>query len=217
MERLTVKLTFLESILGTSPNTSDIYREFVASKAPDAASREDEIAAVGVDEYTEKGITVFPRDAQGRPYIYDYQIKGFFKDACQMLNRLTKREEITTDSGKVKRQKSAANESGKLKAYKKEIDGLIFVEPRKIVIDYEGEIGLCQRPLRAQTAQGERVALAISEEIPAGASVTFTVMMLDPDHRAAVLEWLDYGRLRGIGQWRNSGHGRFGYEVIAEA
>lgn len=210
MRKLTVKLTFLESILGTSPNTQDIYREFIASKAPDAGTIEEEIAAVGVEEYTEKGITVFPRDELGRPYLYDYQIKGFFKDACQMLSRLTGKDE----TGK---KKKAVNESGKIAAYKKVIDGLIFVEPRRITIDFEGEIGLCQRPLRAQTAQGERVALAISEEIPAGASITFSVLMLQPDHEGAVLEWLDYGQLRGLGQWRNSGHGRFAYEIIAEA
>ena len=31
-----------------------------------------------------------------------------------------------------------------------------------------------------------------------------------------VLEWLDYGKLRGLGQWRNSGKGRFTYELLPE-
>ena len=218
MKKLTIKLTFLESILGTSPNTQDIYQEFIASKAPDAISVEDEIAAVGVEAYTEKGITVFPRDAQGRPFVFDYQVKGFFKDACQMLSRLSKREELIDEDGKRKKTKTAANESGKLKAYKKEIDGLIFVEPRQILIECgEADVGLNQRPLRAQTAQGERTALAISEELPAGSTITFSVIMFNPDHEAAVREWLDYGFYRGLGQWRNSGHGRFSYEVLAEA
>lgn len=30
----------------------------------------------------------------------------------------------------------------------------------------------------------------------------------------AIREWLDYGKLRGIGQWRNSGKGRFEWEEI---
>ena len=47
------------------------------------------------------------------------------------------------------------------------IDGLIFIAPRQIPIKFDGEMGICQRPLRAQTAQGERVALASSESIPA--------------------------------------------------
>lgn len=207
MTKKTFNITFTEPILGTAPNNEEIYRDFIASKSPDAESVEEEIANVGVDEYTEKGMTIFPRNADGKPIIYDYQIKGFFKDACGMLGRLTGKDETT---GK---KKAAANESGKLKAYKKVIDGLIFVEPREIKIDFDGEIGLCQRPLRAQTAQGERVALAISEEIPAGASIEMTVTCLDDAHMAAVEEWLDYGALRGIGQWRNSGKGRFTYAI----
>ena len=73
----------------------------------------------------------------------------------------------------------------------------------------------CQRPLRAQTAQGERVSLANSEEIPAGSSCQFEVLCMDDSHEAAVMEWLEYGRLRGLGQWRNSGKGRFTYELLA--
>ena len=31
-----------------------------------------------------------------------------------------------------------------------------------------------------------------------------------------VREWLDYGRLNGIGQWRNSGKGRFVWEELSD-
>jgi hypothetical protein len=106
------------------------------------------------------------------------------------------------------------NESSKLKAYKKIIDGLIFPMPREIPITFSGEIGICQRPLRAQTAQGERIALAMSEEIPKGATVEFSVKCLDAGLIPAVKEWLDYGDLRGIGQWRNASHGRFTWEEL---
>lgn len=210
MTNLKFRLTFTEGLLGTAPNNEDVYRDFIASKAPDAASVEDEIAAIGVTEYAEKGMTVFPRNKDGQPIIYDYQIKGFFKDSCGMLSRLTGKDE----NGK---KKKAVNESGKLTAYKKIIDGLIFVAPREIPIIFDGDIGICQRPLRAQTAQGERVALSMSEEIPAGATVEFTVTCLDDSHAAAVREWMEYGILRGLGQWRNSGKGRFIAEEITEA
>ena len=106
--------------------------------------------------------------------------------------------------------------SAKIKAYKKIIDGLIFPAPRMIPIQVNGEIGTCQRPLRAQTAKGERVSLANSEEIPAGSSCTVYIDLLDEDLKPAVLEWLDYGERRGIGQWRNSGKGRFVFEVLEE-
>lgn len=213
MEKLHVKLTFVEPILGTAPNNEEIYRDFIGSKAPDAATIEDEVAAVGADEVAEKGMTVFPRDPDGKPILWDYQVRGFFKDACSMLSRLTVKE-VDPATGKAK--KTVKNESGKMTAFKKTIDGLIFVEPRMIPLNFDGEIGICQRPLRAQTMQGERVALAMSEEIPAGATAEFTVLCLDPGHIKAVKEWLDYGSLRGIGQWRNSGKGRFTYQIIEE-
>ena len=207
MEVINVKIKFLEGVLGTASNNREIYSEFIASKAPDAMSAEEEIAAVGVNEVVEKGTTVFPRTEDGRPFLYDYQIKGFFKDTCGMLNKLTGKDEVT---GK---KKAAVNASSKITAFKKVVDGLIFVQPRKIPFEYEGDITICQRPLRGQTAQGERIALASSEEIPAGATIEFQILCMSADHVAAVIEWLDYGFFRGIGQWRNSGKGKFVYEA----
>lgn len=196
MKEIKVKLTFTEPILGTSPANEEIYREFIGKKAPDASTVDDEVAALGVDAVVEKGATVFPRMEDGTPCLYDYQIKGFFKDTCGGLRKVK------------------GTRSEKIKAYKKEIDKLIFPEPRMIPLVFEGDIRECQRPLRAQTAQGERVGLAISEEIPAGAVCEFSVVCLHDEHEKAVREWLDYGRYSGIGQWRNSGKGRFTWEEI---
>lgn len=190
-----VRLTFTEEVLGTASSNPEIHDEFIASKAPDAMSREEEVAALGVEEVVEKSMTIFPKQ-DGKPFLYDYQIKGFFKDACGMLRKVK------------------GSESSKVKAYKKEIDGLIFVEPRIIPLVFEGEIGSCQRPLRASTAQGERIALANSETVPAGTTIEFTVKCFLDSDAALVREWLDYGALRGIGQWRNSGKGKFTWEEI---
>ena len=77
-----------------------------------------------------------------------------------------------------------------------------------------GEAGSSQRPLRAQTAQGKRISLANSETIPAVSSIEFTVTLFDEAHEKALLEWRDYGQLRGLGQWRNSGKGRFLCEQV---
>ena len=195
---LKVRVTMFEEILGTASANPEIHEEFIASKAPDAMTREEEVAAVGAEEVFEKGMTVFPRSKDGKPIAWDYQWKGFFKDACGALRKVPK------------------SVCGAIKAYKKEIDGLIFPEPRQIPILFDGEMGICQRPLRGQTAQGERIALASSESIPAGATMTFDIRLLNPDHEKAVLEMLDYGKLRGFGQWRNSGKGRFTYEVLEE-
>ena len=142
-------------------------------------------------------MTVFPRDKDDKPFVWDYQWKGFLKDAFGSLKKVP-------DS-----------ECGKIKAYKKEIDGLIFVYPRKIPIDlHGGDIGICQRPLRASTAQGERVALASSETIPEGSSMIFEIECLLDTHVKPVIEALEYGARRGWGQWRNSGKGRFHYKIL---
>ena len=203
METMRVKLTFMDDILGTAPSDPEIHRSYIASKAPDAMSTEEEVAALGVDEVTEKGMTVFHKDEDGNPVIWNYQIKGFFKSACSAMRAIE------------------GTKSSKLKAYKKQIDLRIFVfadaenkAERKIRINVNGEIGSCQRPLRAQTMQGERVTLANSESIPAGSSVEFDIVLLEPKDRAMIEEWLDYGSLNGIGQWRNSGKGAFTWEYV---
>jgi len=199
MKTLEVKLTFTEKVLGTSPNDEDIYRNFIGSKAPDDQTVEEEVEALGADAVAEKGTTVFARDEEsGKPALYDYHIKGHFKDAASMLKKAT------------------GYKSANLKAHKKEIDGLIFVNPRMIPLELpEGaEIGICERPLRAQTAKGERVALAASECVPAGTTCTFEITCLSDGDMVYVREWLDYGRLRGIGQWRNSGMGRYTWEEL---
>lgn len=197
MLNIKVRLTFTEGILGTSPANDDIYRDFIGSKAPDASTVAEEVAALGADAVAEKGMTVFPRLGSAKiPFLYDYQIKGFFKDTCGGLRRVSD------------------TESSKIKAFKKEIDKLVFVTPRQIPITFEGEMGLCQRPLRAATAMGERISLAMSEEIPAGAQIEFTIVCYADSYEKAVKEWLDYGVWSGIGQWRNSGKGRFTYEIL---
>ena len=83
-----------------------------------------------------------------------------------------------------------------------------------IDIDMAGEMTICERPLRAQTAQGERVALSCSESIPAGSTMEIEITTLTDDLMNTVIEWLDYGKLNGLGQWHNSGKGRFSWEDI---
>lgn len=195
-QRMRVRITFLEELLGTASSNKDIYREFIASKSPDASTVEDEVASLGVEEVVEKSMTVFPKMDGGIPYLYDYQWKGYFKDSCGMLRRVT------------------GSESSKIKSYKKEIDGLIFVEDRRVPLEFDAPMGECQRPLRAQTAQGERISLANSETVPAGATCEFTIICMKPDLMKVVREWLNYGVAHGTGQWRNSGKGRFIWEEL---
>jgi hypothetical protein len=209
-----VRLTLMEDLLGTASANPTLHDDFIASKAPDAATRAEEIEALGVADVVEKSMTIFPRKA-GKPILWDYQIKGAFKDACGMLSR------------------ARGTKSNALKAYKKIIDGLIFVAPRQIVLNLpEGtKVEECQRPIRVQTPQGERVAIAHSESVPAGTTLEFEISWFPLkgskgerfglkasqiyDQLDDIIdEWLNYGALRGLGQWRNSGKGRYNWEMI---
>lgn len=196
---LKVRVRFIEEILGTASANPEIHEEFIASKAPDAPSMEEEVAAIGADEVFDKSMTVFSKDENGRPFAWNYQWRGFFKDTIAAL------------------RKSPGTACSKCKAYKKEVDGLINVWPRKIPIEFDGETGICQRPLRGQTAQGERIALASSETVPAGSTMTFEIEMLNPaEDEKIVKECLNNGFRRGFGQWRSSGKGVFKWKLLEE-
>lgn len=195
MKIMKVRITFTEELLGTANGDPAIHEEWIASKAPDAQSIEEEVAAIGVDEKIEKSMTVFPRNKDGKPILYNYQVRGYFKEAAGFL------------------KKAGIGKSAKFAAHKKAVDGMIFVEPR--MIELQGQMNeTCQRPLRGQTAQGERIALANSETMSAGTCIEFEVRCLDPKHIELVREWLDYGKYHGLGQWRNSGKGTFTWEEL---
>lgn len=93
MKTIKVKLTFTEPLLGTWPANPNVAREYIASKGPDASTIEDEVAALGADAAADRAMTVFPRNEAGQPILYDYQLKGFFKDSCGMLGRIGGKDE----------------------------------------------------------------------------------------------------------------------------
>lgn len=195
MKSMKVKLTFTEPILGSASGNPEITRDYIASKSEDAKKIEEEVEAIGVEGVLEKGMTVFPKDEDGNPFLWDYQVRGFFKSACQALNM--------------------AEPKNKLPAFKKKIDLLVFIKERRIlyILPDGGEITSLQRPLRGMTAQGERIALANSEMIPAGTTCEFTILCMEDSLMSRVEDWLSYGAFNGIGQWRNASYGRFEWSV----
>jgi len=198
-----VKLTFIEEMLGTKASDPAIYDKFMASKAPTEVERKEEndIAEAQVINEEHSGSTIFHR-VDGVPSLYNYMIKGFFKEACSSWNRF---------------DKEFRNDLDPLKAFKTKIDGCIFIGPRILGISIPAgqEMGVCQRPLRGQTAQGPRISLARSETVPAGSTIEFEVRILSKELKPYIVEWFNYGKFRGLGQWRNSSKGSFTWELLA--
>ena len=46
-----IHLDFIDDVLGTQPGDPDIHGTYVSKNAPDAVTKEEEIAAIGEDEF----------------------------------------------------------------------------------------------------------------------------------------------------------------------
>jgi hypothetical protein len=234
MKKLKIRMRLTDECLGMTPPNPKILTEYIASKAPDALSREEELEAAGlpsdpaVEEMVNRETTIFPKLEDGRPFFWDYQIRGFMKDQCGMLSR------------------SEGTLSSSLVAFRKIIDGLVFVRPRKIplILPEGGTMGSCHRVIRINSATGERTAITSSETVPAGTELEFEIHYMPlkdkapkapkkdkkgaekeakapaaskADLAAVIREWFEHGEYRGLGQWRNSGKGAFTVISIEES
>lgn len=126
---------------------------------------------------------------------------GYLKEVCGDLKR------------------SPKTRSNKLSAYKKVINGNVFVFPRRIPLIHPNELPAdlpsLERPLRGQTAQGERVALVKSDVMPIGTRLYFELHVLPGKVTEKLLnEWFTLGLFKGFGQWRNGSYGSFKYRLI---
>jgi hypothetical protein len=187
---------------------------------------------------------VFPRDDEGRPFWWDYQLKGYFKDVAGQLRRV--KGSLAAD----------------ITAYKKIIDSNLNIGQRRVVINAENAVaehplalseplvlsevvfGNCSRPLRVVDKNGERVCIADSETVAAGSYCEYEIWYSDlkavkktakeKEEKSKgkkakietsaqkpkltmknfIEEMLDWGAVRGTGQWRSSGKGRFTWEEI---
>lgn len=207
-ETLSVKMRFTEPLLGCASGNKEIHRDFIASQAPTVEAAEEEITSI--PEMAEKTMTIFPRDEKGL-HLWDYQIKGFFKENLAVLVEL----------GDCALSKWIV---------KKAVNALVFVEPRRIYLHaQDGSIwqkseSSIQRPLRAETLQGDRIALASSEMLPVGTWIEFRVDLLSGSNAKSKLAvvtlddlrgCLQYASRKGFLQWRSGGWGRFEWEEKA--
>jgi hypothetical protein len=92
-----------------------------------------------------------------------------------------------------------------------------FIQSSNDVIRHEGSDvpAYLQRSLRAETAKGPRVALAKSEQLPAGTKFRFVLLIDDksPVTEDKLILLFDRGAMKGLGQWRNADYGKFMYKL----
>ena len=202
-----VKIEFTTPVLGTVPKDKAVYEEFILDPTLSDEEKAEELETV--PESDVKGHTGFHTE-NGIPHLRAYMVKGFMKSACGYLWRIP------------------GMASYKKQAYKKIISG-VEVAPRLIPLQLPGALGskevealrVLPRPLRAQTAQGERICIAVSDVAEAGTKLEFDLIILGnpkdrghPIHEGLLYEWFDFGATQGFGQWRNSGdYGTFTYEM----
>lgn len=249
--KINIEVQYLKPALGVSSSSKEMYAEYIASKAPNAASTEEEIEAIGEDGKFMKGTSIYhrtraawdektgryraikpesmPRIPEGmeidenHPYVYDYQVRGFFKEAFSAMQRASKSE---TGNKDVK--------FSTITAFKKAVDLQMFIEPRNICLNIpeyyydtdgitrvpsfkpDGMLQTLQRSLRTSGPTGKRVAIASSEMVPAGTSFKFTIKLTDKSLWPATLSALNYGFYHGFSGWRNSGLGSFKWRPVDE-
>ena len=213
MTKLRVILTFTEPLLGTLAADPNIAEEYIRSKAKTPEDQAEERSAQDQDAEFERTQSIFARH-DGKPMLWDYQIKGFLKEAAlAMIESRSMTQEALKPYGLTPY------------VYKRTVDTLIFILPRRIILTPpkapntdsfwlglpNGAKGLklVQRPLRKENPRGGKVCLVASEAVPAGTSVELCIVVLRPNLLPFVEQWLNYGELKGIGQWRNGSFGRF--------
>lgn len=214
---LKIKLTFKQPTLGSRPGNKEAMEEFIAAKAPNQSKTDEEMSAADVAKEVDKKSTVFPVDETGL-FAWDYQWRGAFKGWLRNL----------IDLGEAPPSLNIYNIA-------KAVDNFLFVNPRRVYyyrpVDgkvFDKPTGDNQRPLRAQTMQGERIALSRSEELCEGTWMEFEIEFLSPDKAAktnklavfdveTIKKCLDYGKYVGFSQWRGGGWGRFEYEIEQKA
>lgn len=193
-----------DTLLGSSPANKEVFTEFLVGKTKTPKEKQAALADVeNIDENLEKGTTVFYRN-NGGLILKGYQVKGFLKSAAKAL-------------------KDQLN----LKSYLSKVDTYVFVMEKDIPIMRDGEQitepdGFLERPQRCETAQGPRIFLAKSEEVQAPWYIDVTIRVVENTKTAKsaaidmdmIKDFLDYGALSGLLQWRNAGHGTFEYEEL---
>lgn len=210
-----LSLNFTEKLLGSQPGAgtpaSDYIKDHVRNELLKKAKREGkdknqaetdvnkiiEEEEINLSIEMEKGMTMFHRDEQGNPILFNYQIKGLIKECAESLNGING-----------------------IKQLKSKIEKTVFISTRRIPIN--GKVGEpLERSIRVMTMQGPRVSLVKSEVIEAGASIECELEIIElPKIKVdeeLLRTLLEYGLRIGVGQWRNSGiYGQYTYTLTPQ-
>lgn len=239
MERLVgaeyrLRLDFTETLLGSRPTSSvaarwlqQQEREAVAAELRAGrrlgrdgervpAERADDIAEdlissstgdEGADEAGSLAVTGFSADpVTGRLHLWDFQLMGYLKAAAQTLELKVPGKRVAAVSAVTQIQRLAwvfgvSEDPMERRLWLRRADGAYVTEPD----------GLTDRPLRAQTARGERVSIAVSEQLhpPVWCEARLVLLRGCALRREQLEDVLAYGVFQGLGQWRSGGWGRF--------
>ncbi len=207
METLKMRYVFVQEVLGMMAGDKQLAESYQIAKHPDGMAADESKAHDDADESLEEGLqkasTFFPRTVDGQPMFWDYQVKGNLKNAVRMWHSQDRFETATLKKWRLTPY-----------LYKRTVDNTMFVRPRQLpIIVPEGvdvtKLSFCERPLRAETRKGERIALARSEMLPAGCYIDVLIDVFNDDLVEVVRDMVEMGNLQGLGQWRNAGMGRF--------
>lgn len=184
-------------ILGAQSADPKVRSAYIGKKAATLEKCQEEEAMLPED-VEKMNLSVFLR-SDGALCVQDYVIKGFLKEALAALKA----------------------DIGVLNAASK-VDNYVSISPAYLVFTRGGEPiknpdEIYERPLRAMTMQGPRVSVTASETIHPAWSLDFDLELIhntgSPKSRALTFEAIDeameYGRFKGLGQWRNAQNGRF--------
>jgi len=194
------KITFIEPILGSLPSSKQVYKDYIARKAPEPDVEGQEETDM-LPEVTQPKTTVFLRDESGFCCLLDYQFFGFLKAAGNTLKAL-----VEVGHGK----KGIKNLRNKLTQF-------LYVGPRVIHLNRMPD-GIFERPLQAMTIRGPRNTLASSEIINPSPELSFTITIGLLPHEelsfVVIEQLLEYGQFLGLGQFRGGGFGRFTFDLL---
>lgn len=149
--------------------------------------------------------TVFMRNEEGHAIISTHMLIGNLKENLKSLVNNSEKGSLAVKS-KVSVGEVMATDI-------KVVED--FVRPSLDVLKKDGKPVLLERPIRFERMGKTQTAIAMSEQIPAGAEVEFTFRVRNGSPVLDVLEpLLEMGRNNGIGQWRGSGKkGAFVFKI----